>query len=196
MAQPHEWIFSTAQLANKRVLITGGSTGIGLETARMLAYFGAKLFLIARDKSDLKEAEKAIKEVNKDTEVHILSMDITKPADITRLFTQIDKKWDGLDILINNAALGYGSVLDGDFEDVTYLLKTNITGYLACCKEAIPRMQKQNAGNILLIGSMSAVTKEADSSLYVATKAAIQGFSEAFRKEVNDMNIHVSLLTW
>src|SRR5690606_5201790 len=116
------------------------------------------------------------------------------PADITKLFSQIDKKWDGLDILISNAALGYGSVLDGDFKDVDYLLKTNITGYLACCKEAIPRMQKQKAGYILLIGSMSADTKDENSSLYVATKSAIQGFAEAFRKEVNEFNIHVSLI--
>ncbi len=73
-------------------------------------------------------------------------------------------------------------------------MKTNVLGYLACAHHAVERMKKRKAGHIVNIGSMSADVREKDSSVYVATKSAIQGFSESFRKEVNEQGIKVTLI--
>jgi NADP-dependent 3-hydroxy acid dehydrogenase YdfG len=99
-----------------------------------------------------------------------------------------------LDILINNAALGYGPITDGGYPEWEYILKTNLLGYMAMTHEAVERMKASGWGHIVNIGSMSADVREKDSSVYVATKAGIQGFSEALRKEVNPIGIKVTLI--
>jgi NADP-dependent 3-hydroxy acid dehydrogenase YdfG len=97
-------------------------------------------------------------------------------------------------VLINNAALGAGSITEGGYTDLEYLVKTNLLGYMGCAQEAAKRMKTAGGGHIVNIGSMSADVREAGSSLYVATKSAIQGLSEAFRKEVNKDGIKVTLI--
>jgi NADP-dependent 3-hydroxy acid dehydrogenase YdfG len=99
-----------------------------------------------------------------------------------------------LDILINNAALGYNSVMEGSYGDWQYIVNTNLLGYMAMAHEAIERMKARREGHIVNIGSMSADVREKDSSVYVATKSGIQGFSEALRKEVNPLGIKVTLI--
>jgi NADP-dependent 3-hydroxy acid dehydrogenase YdfG len=101
---------------------------------------------------------------------------------------------DKLDILINNAALGYGSVMEGGYPEWEYILKSNLLGYMAMSHEAIQRMKANGWGHIVNIGSMSADVREKDSSVYVATKSGIQGFTEALRKEVNSQGIKVTLI--
>ena len=95
---------------------------------------------------------------------------------------------------INNAALGYNSVMEGEYKDWQYIVSTNLLGYMAMAHEAIERMKVHGQGHILNVGSMSADVREKDSSVYVATKAGIQGFSEALRKEVNPLGIKVTLI--
>ena len=182
------------QLAQKRALITGGTSGIGLATALLLAKHGVRLYIIGRDEEKLEQALEQIKDENEAVEVYGMSVDVTEASALEKLFDSIDKHWSGLDILINNAALGHGSILEGAFEDWNYLVKTNITAYLACCNYAAKRMLQQNDGHIINIGSMSAEARQEGSSVYVASKSALQGFSEAFRKEINNDGICVTLI--
>ncbi|MGE6221015.1 SDR family oxidoreductase [Nubsella zeaxanthinifaciens] len=182
------------QLAQKRALITGGTSGIGLATALLLAKHGVRLYIIGRDEEKLEQALEQIKDENEAVEVYGMSVDVTEASALEKLFDSIDKHWGGLDILINNAALGHGSILEGAFEDWNYLVKTNITAYLACCNYAAKRMLQQNDGHIINIGSMSAEARQEGSSVYVASKSALQGFSEAFRKEINNDGICVTLI--
>jgi len=74
------------------------------------------------------------------------------------------------------------------------IVETNVLGYMACTHLAVDRMKPNKKGHIVNIGSMSADAREKDSSVYVATKSAIQGFSESFRKEVNQAGIKVTLI--
>ena len=74
------------------------------------------------------------------------------------------------------------------------MIKTNLLGYIACTREALDRMKPHKAGHIVNIGSMSADVREQGSSIYVATKSGIQGFSESLRKEVNEAGIKVTLI--
>jgi NADP-dependent 3-hydroxy acid dehydrogenase YdfG len=179
-------------VTDKSILITGGTTGIGRATAILLAAQGARVMIFGRHQRDLDEAMKDIRAAG--GEVLGLSADVSDPEDIRRVFTELDQQMDRLDILINNAALGYGSVMEGGYPEWEYILKTNLLGYMAMTHAAVERMKANGWGHIVNIGSMSADVREKDSSVYVATKSGIQGFSEALRKEVNPLGIKVTLI--
>jgi len=99
-----------------------------------------------------------------------------------------------VDILVNNAVQAAGSILDSDYSKWAYVVQTNVLGYMACCREAVDRMKARGGGHIVNVGSLSAKVRESGSDIYVATKAAIEGFSEALRKQVNEQGIKVTLI--
>ena len=121
-------------------------------------------------------------------------VDLATQEGIEKLFKEFDDQYDQLDILINNAAIAFQSVKDGSYTDQDYLLRTNILGYLACARSALIRMEPRGAGHIVNVGSMSADVREAQSSVYVCSKGAIQAFTESLRKEVNPKGIQESLI--
>ena len=131
-------------VADKSILITGGTTGIGRATAILLASQGARVMIFGRQQNDLDEAMKDIREAG--GEVLGLTADVSDPQDIQRVFQEFDQQMDKLDILINNAALGYGSVMEGGYPEWEYILKTNLLGYMAMTHEAAERM----SGDVLL----------------------------------------------
>lgn len=189
----HEFFdYEPESLNGKSILITGGTTGIGRSTAMLLAAQGAQVMIFGRHQQELDDAMRDIKETG--GSVIGLTADTSKPDDIQRVFKELDRQLGNLDILINNAALGYNSVMEGEYKDWSYIVETNLLGYMAMAHEAIQRMKANGKGHIVNIGSMSADVREKDSSVYVATKAGIQGFSEALRKEVNPLGIKVSLI--
>lgn len=176
----------------KNILITGGTTGIGRSTAILLAAQGAQVMIFGRHEQELQDARRDIQKTG--GTVTGLTADVSDPKDIRRVFKEVDKHMGLLDILINNAALGYSSIMDGQYSDWEYIVSTNLLGYMSMAHEAIERMRAHGTGHIVNIGSMSAGVREKDSSVYVATKAGIQGFSEALRKEVNPLGIKVTLI--
>src|SRR4051812_19779802 len=183
---------SVDTIRGKGILVTGGTTGIGRAIALLLASAGARVLTFGRHQDELDDAMADLREVSQ--EVHGLIADVTASEDIRRVFAEADRTLGRLDVLINNAALGAESIVDGSYNDWEYVVRTNLLGYMACAHEAIVRMKKQGAGHILNIGSMSADVREKGSSIYVATKSGIQGFSEALRKEVNAQGIKVTLI--
>lgn len=183
---------TTESLEGKRILITGGTTGIGRAIAILLGSYGAKIFTFGRHQEQLDEVLDAIRQAGGQADG--MTADVTEKGDIQQVFQQADEALGGLDILINSAALGAGSLSEMADSDWRYVIETNLVGYLATTKEALNRMQSQKKGHIVLIGSMSANVREEGSSVYVATKAAIQGLAESLRKEVNKDGIKVSLI--
>ncbi|TDW44603.1 NADP-dependent 3-hydroxy acid dehydrogenase YdfG [Flavobacterium sp. 270] len=181
-------------IKDKRIVITGGTTGIGKAIADLLISLGGRVLTFGRDKEDFNHAFTDIKTKFPDCDLYGFPADITNKEDVKLILEEIDKKLGGIDILINNAALSAEGVTKGNLEDWQYILETNIMGYLTFSKEAVDRMTAQKSGHIINIGSMSAESRKPESTIYVATKTALRGFSTSLRKEINPLGIKVSLV--
>lgn len=181
----------TAQpgLSGRRVLVTGGTTGIGRAIAVLLASQGAKLFICGRDPDHLEDALERIGEVG---EGHGINVDLSERSSVERLFEAADAYLGGLDVAVINAAVPAGALDETAMDDLHYQIAVDFTAYLATTKAALDRMEA--GSDVVLIGSMSAVSQNAGSSIYVAAKTGIEGFAHALRQEMGEKDIKVGLI--
>jgi 3-hydroxy acid dehydrogenase/malonic semialdehyde reductase len=177
-------------LAGKRILLTGGSTGIGRATLKLLAGSGARLLTFGRHEPEIADALSA---AGLDEAAGLLADAGTRDG-IDAVFAAVDERLGGLDILVANAALGAEPLHQMPEDDWRYVIETNLVGYLACARQAIPRLEQAGGGHLLFVGSIAADVKKQGESVYAATKGGIQAFSETLRKEVQQKNIKVSLI--
>lgn len=184
----------TTSLASKRVLVTGGTTGIGRATVALLAEQGARVVTFGRHQPELEDALTHAREVNPQADVFGLTADVSTRDGVARVFAAVDDCLGGLDILINNAGLAVGGAQDETDEDWRLAAETNFLGYIACAREAIARLKDSGAGHMVFVGSISAEFKGVGSSVYAATKAGIETYAKTLRKEVMDFNIKVTLV--
>ena len=185
-------INQSPKLDGKRVLVTGGTTGVGRATAALLARQGCRVFICG---SDPRHLEDAIKEIEASGgEVGGTASDLGTTEGIHGLFAAADKWLGGLDIAILNAGLGsHGLLIDMEHEECRKVIHVNLVSYVSCALEGIKRM-KGKGGQIVMTGSMSAELAEENAAVYVATKAGVRGFAYSLRKEANPMGIRVSLV--
>lgn len=174
-------------LAGKRILLTGGTTGIGRATLRYLAAAGARVVTLGRDPDALDEAVKAA-----GGEVYGLAADLARRDDIERIFAAVDEKLGGLDVLVSNAALGAEPIDEMADNDWRYVVEVNLVGALACARGALRRFA--GGGQIVMVGSISSVIHAPGESVYSATKAGLAAFAETLRKEAEERGIRVSLV--
>ncbi|MBI0476373.1 SDR family oxidoreductase [Sphingomonas sp. MA1305] len=176
-------------LSGRRVLLTGGTTGIGLATLKALAAEGARVLTFGRHQDALDAALAGI-----DGDVVGIVEDAATREGIDRVFAAVDDRLGGIDMLVACAAIGAQPIHEMADDDWRYVIEANLTGYLACARAAILRMQQQGGGHLLFVGSISTEIKAAGESVYAATKAGIQAFAETLRKEIADMRIRVSVI--
>ncbi len=176
-------------LAGRRAMITGGTTGIGRAIAVLLASEGVKVFVCGRTPEHLEDALARIGEVGEGSGI---AVDLSKPQDVHRFFSAADEYLGGLDIAVINAAVPADALADTSEADTRYQIETDFTAYLICTQKAAERMTE--GSDIVLIGSMSGVSRMPGSSIYVAAKAGIEGFSMSLRKELAEKNIKVGLI--
>jgi NADP-dependent 3-hydroxy acid dehydrogenase YdfG len=179
-------------LRGRRVLITGGTTGIGRAIARLLALEGAEVFIFGRHAAELKDALASIRETGGDAQG--TTADVALEEDVHRVFELAQEQLGGIDVLVANAGISGEGVADMAQADWRYVLETNLAGYLACAHAAVKAMRGTGGGHIVFIGSVSADAPDEGASSYVATKAGIQGFAESFGREVAKDRIKVSLI--
>ncbi|MBB4613905.1 SDR family oxidoreductase [Novosphingobium taihuense] len=181
-------------LAGKRVVVTGGTTGIGRAIAVLLASEGAQVFVCGRDENHLADALARINEVGRGDGV---AVDLATPEGMRRFWSAADAALGGaLDVAIINAAVPAGTAMEVNEEELRYQLETDLVAYVIASREAARRMSgsSDTGGDIVLIGSMSAVSRGKGSSTYVAAKSGVQGFAAAFREEMAPKNIKVGLI--
>lgn len=189
--RPAGWPHQPQTVEGKCAVISGGTSGIGRALARLLASQGARVLIFGVDEDPLQQALEACKDCG---EVHGVVADQTRWEEVQRVFAEADDKLGGIDILVNNAGVTGWHLLQHDFEEIERIVRVNFLGYMACAKEAIPRMEARGGGHIVNMGSMSAGAREPNAEIYVGTKCAVEGWSESLRKTVNPRNIRVSLV--
>jgi 3-oxoacyl-[acyl-carrier protein] reductase len=172
-------------LKDVKVLITGGSSGIGFETAKLLKSQGAEVVICGRNAAKLNHAAKVLG-------VHALSADVSIETQVLSLFNDTLKIMPDLNVLVNNAGIGHiGALVDTSVAEFESVWQTNVKGAFLVGREAAKHFIKQNSGNIINIGSTSALKGSALGSAYVASKFALNGMTECWRTELRRYNIRV-----
>lgn len=172
-------------LQNAKVLITGGNSGIGKATAKLLKDKGAKVIIAGRNPDTLKQT-------GKELEVFYKQADVTHESEIISLIDETIKKLNGFNVLINNAGYGYISkLIDVDQSKLLAQLQTNVVGAAMVAKHAAKYFVKKNYGTIINIGSTASLNGSPGASPYVATKFALRGMTASWRNELRPHNIRV-----
>ena len=175
-------------IRNAKVLITGGTSGIGRETARLLKEQGAAVVVCGTREAAL---ERTVGELG----VIGRLADVTRPADVDALFAFTLDRLGGLDVLVNNAGIGHFSPLvDTSVEDFQRLWEVNVKGAFLCGQRAARHFMEQRSGNIINIASTASQRGYANGTAYVATKFALAGMTECWRAELRSHNVRVMQL--
>src|SRR5476649_1787474 len=176
----------------KRVVITGGSRGIGLAMAEVFAEAGYKVMITGREAARLQTAVDQLK--SKGLMAGSVICDVTLPASVEAAFAQISAKHSRIDVLVNNAgvahALAPATKLPLDIWK--QVIDTNLTGMFLVTQAALPHMQ--SGGTIVNNLSVAAVQPFAGMSAYNASKFGAMGFTQALREDLRKRGIHVLAL--
>lgn len=186
-------------MANKTVLITGASAGIGNATA--LEYLEAsngnmKLILAARRLEKLEELKKTIDEEFPNAKVHVGQLDITQAEKIKPFIENLPEAFKDIDILINNAGKALGSERVGEIatQDIQDVFDTNVTALINVTQAVLPIFQAKNSGDIVNLGSVAGRDAYPTGSIYCASKFAVGAFTDSLRKELINTKIRVILI--
>ncbi|EEF57782.1 SDR family NAD(P)-dependent oxidoreductase [Pedosphaera parvula] len=177
------------KLAGKVAVVTGGNSGIGLATAKRFAAEGAYVFITGRRQNELEAAAKEI-----GNNVTAVQGDISKLADLDRLYATVKKEKGHIDILFANAGLGefapLGSITEEHF-DKTF--NTNVKGTLFTVQKALSLLR--DGGSVILNASTTASTGNEAFSVYSATKAAIRSFARCWILDLKQRKIRVNAIS-
>jgi 3-dehydrosphinganine reductase len=179
---------------NQHIVITGGSSGLGLELARLLAAEGARLTLVARNLSKLEEAASALRQQVSGAKITVLAVDVCNEQAISRAMQQIAEQGQGIDMLINSAGIlreGYFEKLAA--EDFREVMEINYFGLLNATRAALPFLQ-QSRGRLVNIASIAGLTGAFGYTSYCASKHALVGLSDTLRYELQPKGIRVHLV--
>ncbi len=171
-------------------LITGCSTGFGRELATNALEAGHKVVVTARNPKDIQDI------VLKFADASIaVTLDVTNPEDIQSSVQQSMEKFGRIDVLVNNAGIGYfGAIEESEEDEVRRMFEINFFGLANMTKEVLPIMRKQKSGHIVNIASIGGLVSFPAVGFYNATKYAVDGLSESLAKETKPLGIKVTVI--
>ena len=173
-------------LKGKNIIITGGSLGIGRETAKNMISKGANVLITGRSESRLKQAQKY-------SGAKIIEFDIADMDNIAENAKKCIDILDGrIDVLVNNAGIGVGKSIDKlNIEDFLKVFNVNVFGLALFTKEIIPLMIKESYGTIVNIGSTASLKGYKNGSIYSSSKFAVRCLTQCWQAELRQYNIRV-----
>ena len=178
------------RMEDKVAVVTGASRGLGKRVGQAFAKEGIRVALLARNPAALNAAAQEIGPLAK-----AFPTDISDPAAVRETFGAIVRHFHGVDILVNNAALGHlQSIEESDDRLLQEEISTNLLGAIYCIRSAIPLMRARGAGDIVNITSESTRTPYPFLTVYAATKSAIETLSAGLRTELRGENIRITVL--
>lgn len=179
-------------LTNKRILVTGGSDGIGKHICLKLAATGARLAILGRNAERLKAVAQACKEAGA-PEALPLTCDLQDPAAISAVTAEVLNTFGGLDIVINNAGIWHKA---GPLDTITpeilqATVQTNLTGLMQMTQALLPALRENDESIVLNVVSKSGVVAQAGQSVYTATKYGVRGFTEVLKADEAETGVRV-----
>lgn len=173
------------KISDAKVIITGGSMGIGLETAKVLIEHGATVAICGRNEEAIKAAAASVGAL-------AIVADVSIEKDVIDMIEQVKGKWGTFNVLINNAGFGtFGSLVDTSVDDFQRVFSTNVLGTMLCAREASKHFIEKEYGNIINISSTAGKAGFAGGTVYTASKFAVQAMTECWRAELRKHNIRV-----
>jgi NAD(P)-dependent dehydrogenase (short-subunit alcohol dehydrogenase family) len=168
--------------------ITGCSTGFGRELASHMLGLGYRTVVTARNPADVKDlAAKG--------EALVLKLDVTDQSQIDAAIKAAEKQFGGIDVLVNNAGIGYfAAVEESEEKEVRRMFEINVFGMSRMIQAALPGMRRRRKGFIVNISSVAGLRSFPSLGFYNATKFAVEGLSEALWQEVEPLGIKVMLV--
>ncbi|HEY5735736.1 MAG TPA: SDR family oxidoreductase [Nitrosopumilus sp.] len=177
----------------KVALVTGSSSGIGLETVLSLARDGYDTFASMRHTEKAVELEHAAKKEN--LSIKVIELDVDKEESIVSAIKKIVEECGRLDVLVNNAGYGqFGCTEDVTVDDFRKQFETNFFSVVRIIQEVAPIMRKQGSGNIINISSVAGRMGLPGSSAYISSKFALEGLGECLRYELGQFGIKTTLI--
>ena len=176
------------RVGGRRVLITGASRGIGEALARAFAGAGAKVALVAR-------SESALKELAEELDGEAFPADLTDSEQVGRLLERVETEAGPVDVLVNNAgleAVGWFPALDPATIDATY--KLNLLAPAQLCRQAIPRMLERGGGHIVNVSSMADIVAGPGLATYSSTKAGLTHLTAGLRADLRGLPVKTTVV--
>lgn len=174
----------------RRALITGASSGIGKATALAFAKAGIDIALVGRSQNNLEFVSKAAHEFG--VEAQAFCVDLAEVAEVKAKIQAIAHEFGNIDILINNAGIGYtGNLSDTPLEDWQQVINVNLTGVFQCMMGILPGMRQQGQGTIINIASVAAKQAFAGWGAYCVSKAGLLSLSQTLAQEERANGIRV-----
>lgn len=181
-------------MSKETVLITGPSSGIGQELARLFAADGSDLILVARSEGKLKELASELKG-KYGTDCRVLPKDLTDPASPQAIHDELTQDGVQVDVVVNNAGFGSaGKMIDLEPQRQLDMLQVNVVALTHLTRLFAPGMAGRRRGGILNVGSTAAFQPGPNLAVYYATKAYVLSFSEAVAEELGNQGVSVTCL--
>ncbi|HEY8424014.1 MAG TPA: SDR family oxidoreductase [Clostridia bacterium] len=177
----------------KTALITGASSGIGFEFARIFAKDGYNLVLVARSQDKLLSLKQEFEQYGSD--VFIIVKDLSNPNAAQEVYNETQKEGIFIDVLVNNAGVGdFGKFAESDISKVDTMIELNIGALTKLTRLYLPHMIAKKSGKILNVGSLGSFQPGPLMAVYYASKAYVLSFSEAISRELKGTGVTVTAL--
>lgn len=174
------------------ILITGASSGIGLELARCFAADGCRLILVARNKDALEKLAEELRQKNK-IEVIVLPADLSLPETPKRIFQELSAQKISVDILVNNAGFGlHDAFVNLPLQRQLEIIQVNVMALTELTGLFLPGMIEKKRGGILNVSSVAGFLPGPNMAVYYASKAFVQSYTEALAEELGETGVTVS----
>lgn len=179
-------------LGDRRAVVTGGARGIGLAIARRLLEHGARVLIVDCDRSELSAAEAALAEFGTGR-IAAFCGDVGSESAVLALADAVDLRFDGTDILVNNAAILDCTPLEElSRETLTRVFDVNLFGAIACIRALLPALKRSKYPRIVNISSVNGLRGTADSVAYNASKAALIGLTQSMTIDLAPFGVSVN----